>query len=388
MESRFTGKFQAWWLVVTLALVAVQAVGASPREERATRAAKLGSPAPGGKSVPEAKKENRGELNTGVIQLTKTVPAQVRTGDEFSYELKLTALVAAGNVELEDQLPEGAKYVRSEPSAEAKDKDLIWKFRLLDKGDTRTVKVWLKTEKDGALLTGATVSADRRAVASTFVGKPALSLTQAGPEVAATETEVAYLVTIANRGNVLAKDVVITNELPAGLTRSRPELDTNLKVGDLAPGQSKSFPLILKASVRGKLCNRLAASGSNAEKASDELCTTFAATDLQLTIAGDAKGTIGQPARYRIRVFNSGDTKLTGLIVTSAAPAGARLLQAPDAVVANGIATWAIGELSAGDEKNLELTLSSTTGGRQSSVAEAVTGLGLKRKAETITEWK
>lgn len=383
MESRLAGKFWLCWSVV-LAFVVGSPTAATTRAERAATP----SPAAAGKATVEPKKENRGELNTGIIQLVKTVPAQVRTGDEFSYELKITALVAAGNVELEDQLPEGAKYVRSEPSAEVKDKDLVWKFRLLDKGDTRAIKVWLKAEKDGTLLTGATVRADRRAVASTFVGKPALAITQAGPEVAATDSEVAYLVTIANRGNVLAKNVLITNELPAGLSRTRPELDANFKVGELAPGQSKSFPLILKATARGKLCNRLAASGSNAETASDELCTSFAATDLQLTISGDTTQAIGQSVRYRIRVFNSGDTKLTGLVVTSPAPAGARLLQAPDAVVANGVATWPIGELGAGDEKNLEVTISSSTGGRLSGLVEAVTGLGLKRKAETITEWK
>ncbi|HVY72175.1 MAG TPA: hypothetical protein VHH73_19740, partial [Verrucomicrobiae bacterium] len=104
---------------------------------------------PAKKPQSDQKKESRAELNTGILLLTKTAPAEIRPGEEFAYELKVTALVAAGNIQVEDQLPEGAKHVRSEPSAEVNDRDLLWKFRLLNQGESRTIKVWLKAEQEG-----------------------------------------------------------------------------------------------------------------------------------------------------------------------------------------------------------------------------------------------
>ncbi|HVY70913.1 MAG TPA: hypothetical protein VHH73_13355, partial [Verrucomicrobiae bacterium] len=235
---------------------------------------------------------------------------------------------------------------------------------------------------------GATARADRRAATSLFVAKPALSISQSGPEVAEVGSEVAILVNIANHGAVLAKDVVITNELPAGLSCLHPELDAKFKVGDLGPGEARSFPIILQASARGKLCSKLnIKSLATKDEANDELCVTFAATDFTLTMTGDSTAAIGQIARYQITLFNSGDTKLTGLVLTDN-PGPAKILGAAGAVIQDGKAVWTIGNLNAGDERRFEITLSSDRSGTLPNTIEAVNSQGLKRAAAVSTGWK
>lgn len=156
-------------------------------------------------------------INSGLIHMTKTMPREATLGEEFEYELKPMATGCAANVVVTDQLPEGATYVSSSPNASVSGDKLTWNLGNMDAGESKTLKVRVKPTREGTLFSCATVSADPRVCAQTVVGRPALAIDKTGPEVAQLGADVSYTVTVKNTGTSVAKNVVVTDKVPAGL---------------------------------------------------------------------------------------------------------------------------------------------------------------------------
>ena len=111
----------------------------------------------------------------------------------------MTAQDCVDNVIVTDQIPAGASYVKSEPAAQVDGSRLVWKLPAMDAGQSSSLKVWVKADKEGTLASCATISADPRVCASTFVGKPALSIEKTGPETAMLGGAVTYNIVVANQ---------------------------------------------------------------------------------------------------------------------------------------------------------------------------------------------
>ena len=324
-------------------------------------------------------------INSGLIHMTKTMPREAVLGEEFEYELKPMATGCAANVVVTDQIPDGATYVSSSPNATVAGNKLTWNIGNMDAGESKSLKVRVKPTREGTLVSCATVSADPRVCAQTVVGRPALAMDKTGPEVAQLGSEVTYAVTVKNTGTSVAKIVVVTDKVPAGLGGPK---EIPYQVGDLAPGQSRTINVPLKAAERGRHCNVAVASSSNAGSVQDDACTLVVKPGLKLVKTGDPEMFINKQAKYKITASNVGDTDLSGVVVTDTAPAQTRIISAQGASVAGNVATWTVGTLKAGESKNFEMVLTSTQPGRWCNAATVNTAQGLRESAEACTLWK
>jgi uncharacterized repeat protein (TIGR01451 family) len=328
------------------------------------------------------------EITTGLIRMSKRTPAEVSLGQEFMYELNPTAVACAGNVVVTDQVPPGATYVRSEPPAEVSGDRLIWRLQNMEPGETRSLKVWLKADQEGRLASCATVSADPRVCASTFVGKPLLAITKTGPEMAQIDTDVTYNILVSNTGTAVAREVVVTDTVPDGLSHSSGQRQLTFNVGDLPPNQSKSIPVTLRATARGKVCNGAVAASSNAGQVNAQACTTIVKPGLKIVKSTkDKQLLINRTASYDLVVSNTGDVPLTGVVVTDTAAAETTIVVADGATVNGNTATWTIGDLAAGAEKTLGVKVVSRTPGKFCDVASVSSAQGLKDSSQDCTEW-
>jgi uncharacterized repeat protein (TIGR01451 family) len=326
-------------------------------------------------------------INSGWVHMTKTMPREVFVGQEFSYELTPRAVACAGNVVVTDQIPAGATFVRSEPKAEVVGNTLVWKLGEMEPGQTVPIKVWLRADREGELVSCATVSADPRLCAKVLVGKPVLTVEKTGPEMAQLNSDVAYTIVVANRGNAVAKNVVVTDDVPDGLTHASGQKQLTFPVGDLAPNQSKSIPVTLKAAQRGKFCNKASAVAANVPKVTREVCTTVVQPGLKIVKIGPKELIINKTAKYEIKVSNTGDTALPGVVVTDTAPAPTTIAAAPGATISGNTATWNIGTLEKGAEKVLEVTLTCKVPGNYCNSAAVATVQGLRETTQACTEW-
>jgi len=233
---------------------------------------------------------------TGLVSLGKTAPSDASLGEPFTYELKALASGCAGNVVVTDTLPEGVSLVSSQPEASVNGRNLTWNLGNLDAGESKTIKVTVKPEKEGTLTSCATIKADPRVCSQTVVGKPQLAIDKTGPEIAQLGADVDYNVTVKNVGSAVAKGVVVTDKVPAGLGGG----EKTFQVGDLAPGQARTIPVKAKAAERGRHCNVAVASSSNAGTVQDDACTTVVKPGLKLAKSGDDKRFINKQASYKI----------------------------------------------------------------------------------------
>ena len=324
-------------------------------------------------------------INTGLIQMTETMPAEATLNEPFTYELKPMATGCADNVTVTDQIPDGTELVSTEPQASVNGKNLTWNLGKLDAGESKSLKVTVKPVREGTLVSCATVRADPRICAQTFVGKPVLTIDKSGPEVAQLDSDVKYTVVVKNTGTAIARNVVVTDKYPEGLGGPA---EKQYPVGDLAPGQSKTIEVTLKAAKRGRSCNLAVASSSNTPSVQDDACTLVVKPGLKLTKTGPAESYINKKAQYKILVENVGDTDLTGVVVTDTAPVQTKIVSAQGANLGTNTATWNVGTLKSGESKELAVVLTTTQPGRYCNTAVANSNEKLTQTSEACTLWK
>jgi uncharacterized repeat protein (TIGR01451 family) len=248
--------------------------------------------------------------------------------------------------------------------------------------------VCVKAEKEGVLKACATVAANPRTCSQTVVGKPMLAIDKSGPESAQIGADVSYSVVVANKGSSIAKNVVVTDEVPAGMTHASGQKTLSWNLGDMAPGATRTIPVVLRASQTGKWCNNAIAASSNAGKVSDDACTTVVKPGIRIAKTGDKEQFIGRTAKYEVEVENIGDTTLTGVTVTDTAPSPTTIVTADGAVIRGNTATWTVGTLAPKEKKTFPVVLSSKIAGNYCNGAAVATAQGLRDSAQSCTLWK
>ena len=265
---------------------------------------------------------------------------------------------------------------------------LTWKVPTMNKGETKTMKVRLKADREGELTGCATITSIPRVCVTTIVGKPAISIDKTGPEYAKLGDNITYTIVVRNTGSAVANSVVITDTVSDGLAHSSGQKTLTFAVGDLAPGASKTQTVVLKAMERGKFCNVAEASSSNAGKVKDDACTIVQKPGVSIVKTGTKEQFLTRTASYEITVSNSGDTTLNNVVVTDTAPAATSIVQAPGATVAGKTATWTLATLAPKETKKFNVTLTSATPGSHCNGVAVATAGGLRDSAEACTVWR
>jgi len=310
-------------------------------------------------------------------------------GDQFTYELAVTAKDDVAGTTVMDSVPAGASFVSSDPAATQDGSKLTWNLGDISQGQTKVVKVTLRADHEGELQHCATVSALPRACVSTTVGRPNLTLKKTGPEMAMVGQEVPYTLIVENSGNTTAKNVVVTDTVPDGLSSAGNQTQLSFTVGDLAPGASKTISVPLKAEKRGKVCNKAVATFGDSGKVTAEVCTTIVQAGIKVTKTAKDKTTfVNRAAAYDIEVSNVGDVDLTGVVLTDTSAEPTVIATAEGATVNGNTATWNIGELKAGAKQSFTVKVLSRTPGKFCDTASVTTTQGIVSSAQDCTEWR
>jgi hypothetical protein len=186
---------------------------------------------------------------------------------------------------------------------------------------------------------------------------------------------------------MVAKNVIIEDRAEEGMISVTDRNQARVEVGDLAPGQTKTYSMAAKGLKKGKYCNYATAKSSNAGEAKAEACTTFLEPGIKLAKDGPKEQFLTRPANYRIVVSNTGETPLTGVTVTDTAPEGTTIAGAPGANITGNKAVWNVGNMRPGEEKSLAISLTSTVPGNHCNKAMVATAEGLTQSAEACTVW-
>ena len=360
-----------------------RAGGSQQQQQQAKPVAAAPTPAP--KPAPP----NEGTIKTDLATLTKSAPASAALGETFEYTLRYTAIDNLDSLVITDKTGDGVTYVKSEPAATVTDGKLVWNLSDLAKGQSGTARIWVKADKEGTLGNCVTLVAVPKVCVATFVGKALISIEKSGPATAVLNSDVTYNIVVKNTGSLAAKDVVVTDTVPEGMTHSSGQKTITFNIGELGANQSKQIPVTLKAAAKGKHCNVAQVATSNAGKANSEACTVVLVPGLKVIKTGTKEQFLTRNATYEIKVSNTGDTALTGVVVTDTAPTQTAVVSASAGGSVNGnIVTWNVGELAAGQEKTYNVVLTSKVAGNLCNSVAVSTTQGLRETSEACTLWR
>jgi uncharacterized repeat protein (TIGR01451 family) len=319
--------------------------------------------------------------------MTLTMPAEAYVGQEFTYTLNPCANDCLGEVIVRDVVPNGATYVSSNPAAQVSGNKLVWNLGDLDAGDCGAIQVTVRANQEGSLRSCATIDALPRVCAEIRVGAPQLAIEKSGPGQATIGSQITYNVVVRNTGSATARNVVVRDAIPPGLTHASGQSSLEFPIGDLQPNESKSVPVTVTAAQRGEHCNRAVASSSNAGEVSDNACTRVVEPGLAITKTGEPKEYLNKFADYSVTVSNIGDIPLTNVVVTDNAPRETSIKSADGATISGNQATWNVGTLEPGQQKSFAVTLTSSIEGTHCNTVSATTSEGLSESAESCTIW-
>ncbi|MEU8007886.1 hypothetical protein AB0B66_42580 [Catellatospora sp. NPDC049111] len=178
-----------------------------------------------------------------------------------------------------------------------------------------------------------------------FVGSADLSLTKTGDATADAGTDLEYLITVTNSGPSTARDVVVRDTMPAGVTfvsvspsvgsctNGQPNggrLECGL--GNLASGASATITVVGHVAadlVPGTiLFNEAIVSGATADPDNSDVRASVptevtASADLSVTKSGTPDPvTAGNELKYTVTVANAGPSDAQAVVVTDTLPAG------------------------------------------------------------------
>ena len=215
------------------------------------------------------------------------------------------------------------------------------------------------------------------------VQSPALTIEKISPREIQVNREAEFAIVVRNVGRVMAQDVRVFDEIPAGTeflkaspepSRSGNRLDW--KIGELRPGQEKRITVQMKPTRPGEIGS--VAHVTFATQAT--MRTRVTKPVLEIRHSARPQALIGDPVVFDVIVENKGDGPATNVIVQEDVPEqleyadGYRELE------------YEIGTLMPGQSKRVQLGLKAAQIGRLRNVMFASASGGLRAKHEIDME--
>lgn len=307
-----------------------------------------------------------GDQNSSALMVWQVMPGAVRVNQPFTYEIHVTNITGGTlqNVALNLSNQNNLNIQSATPAGNAQAGSVLWNLGDMASCQTAVIKVTAIAGKTGTTGNCLTVSYANVLCTATKVVEPALTIAKTiTPEAILGCDPITTRLTVKNTGTGEATNVVITDNLPAGLTTTDGKQNISIAVGTLAAGQEKAFDVALRAAQKGTFPNEASVAADGGLKAaSNKVQTVVRQPVLAIECKSPERVFIGRDACYSITIKNTGDGLSKGTVVTAAIPAGATVASISDnGQAAGNVITWNAGDLAAGASKTYTFCLKGTS---------------------------
>jgi uncharacterized repeat protein (TIGR01451 family) len=249
------------------------------------------------------------------LKLTKTAPSEALLCDMIPVKFVIsnagTGLVS--DIRIVDTLPSGLRTTDGKS-------ELVFQVGSLGSGQSREFSVELRATRTGKYLSKALASSStglrvESEETTTVVGAPLLTITKNGPETLYIGRPASYEITVWNKSNVAAKETIVEDTVPEGVSSVQASAGANLSgsklvwnLGTLAPNSSRTLNISYIPAKAGTLTNDAVAKAYCAEPvtaAMKTVVTGLAAMNIEVVDLEDPVR-VGSRATYMIRVTNQG----------------------------------------------------------------------------------
>ena len=310
---------------------------------------------------------------------------QVNSTADFEIVIKNVGRVAAENVRVFDQVPDGAQFISSnpEPSRSARSRDIQWDLGSMAPGQEKRIKLQLKPTRPGEMGSVAHVTFATQASMRTLVTRPELEIIHQSEPRHLIGDEVILDVVVKNKGDGPAKNVLIQEDVPVQLN-SPIGREIEYEVGTLMPGKSRRVRLALKAAQVGRIKNVMFASAEGGLRAEHKIDLEVVAPNLTTKADGPTIRYLKRNVSHTFSVANNGTAPATNVELIARLPSGLRYISANNQgtyAPASHSVFWSLAELSEDVEAKVELKTTPIEVGSQPIKFEALADLNIKSEA-------
>jgi uncharacterized repeat protein (TIGR01451 family) len=317
-----------------------------------------------GKDVVVKSSETRVEWAAADVTLNLSAPRVAA----LNGEVPLTVLLAnAGKadsqpVTVRAVVPDGAEFVAADPPpTKRQDRSLTWAADPLTGGQSRPIVLTVRPTRKGTMTLSATAeTADGKQAeqkASIPVDAVGLAAVVESPPPAAVGDKVPLNVTVTNTGAVPLAGVTAFLTLDEGLIDDDGAKQPELSVGAIAPGQTKKATARVSATRSGRFAVRANVTADGGLSAKADGAAEFRRAELTAAVVGPTRVSVGDDVTWDVRVTNSGDAALSGVVVRASLPAGLTPVTAgrqPPPGADDGV-ELPVGNLAPGERKSVQL---------------------------------
>ena len=294
------------------------------------------------------------------LVVEKTAPAEVQVGKPatFLVHVRNAGEVPANQVEIHDEVPQGAELVSTKPSAQNNDGKLVWQLGTLKPGEETTVEMQVSPTTEGELGSVASVTFHTAASVRTRATRPQLKLEATAPSKVLIGENATLRIRVSNPGSGPATGVVLTEQVPAGFKHEGGN-QLEFEVGTLAPGESRDLELSLVAAQPGRVTNMLKAVGDAGLHVEEQDEIEVIAPALKVALQGPKRRYLQRNATYSVSVTNPGTAAAKNLELTATLPRGLKFVEANNEGqydATSHTVVWSLTELPPGENGNVTFT--------------------------------
>jgi len=259
------------------------------------------------------------------LELAVMAPAGAILCDNIPVKIVVTnaGTGSARNVKIVNTLPAGLLTTDGKS-------EILFDAGTLSEGQSRQFSTYLRAIKTGKYVSKTVATAtDLKSESqenTIVVGKPVLIISKTGTEKQYVGKVVTYAITVTNKGDAPAKNTIIEDTIPQGVTSIKATAGAKLtpsrkvvwQLGTLAPDASQKVRVSYVPTQVGTLTDKTAAIAYCAEVVTASAETSVAGISGVLLEVIDEEDPIevGTNATYIIRVVNQGSAPATGINIT------------------------------------------------------------------------
>ena len=341
---------------------------------------------------------------TPIVVVDVAAPSFIANGKDIDFRLRVEnpSAVAATDVYVTYQLPKDGQLVKAEPKEKNEAGLLTWHLGTLAGGARKEIVLTVKPGPDMAEWNHvAKVRFEHGRQGKTKIAKPEVVAKVTGLTAVQQHDIVPLRLEVTNTGLMEIHDVIVVDDLPAGLvhqydllppgqksdTKNTPQLRT-WNIARLGPNETRFFDYRVVADKAGEHKQRVNVSSSNGAKHEYDSTLTVQAPKLELRIDGPAKRGSHQNATYIVTVRNLGNAALRNVTVSDKLPQGCDVVSASEGGQPfEREIQWILPILQPNESKTLELTTKASGEGRaQHQFAASYRGLREVKEFATTYE--
>ncbi|HXE54472.1 MAG TPA: CARDB domain-containing protein, partial [Tepidisphaeraceae bacterium] len=249
-----------------------------------------------------------GKRDGSQLMVQQIGPREVRVGQEYNYQLRVTNLTNAPltGVMLHERVPQDLKLA----SDQGRENDGQVRINVgdLGPGESKVIQMSGTPSNPGTIDTCVSAQFNPPTLCThVAVVAPQIRITAEGPSQADVCQDLMYRYTVTNTGTGTAHNVVLQENLPDGVQTTDGQRNFSINVGDLGQGQSKTVTARLRAKQPGQFTTRAIAQSDAGKAESEQVATNVLAPRLQVTVSGPRDAFMGEPLAYQVTVKNVGD---------------------------------------------------------------------------------